>query len=61
MRIMQALQNNLEGKSKQYKDPALTSPLYCISVKQSRFNLGIAYKMFKIAALRLSYRFNFKN
>lgn len=24
MRIMQALQNNLDGKSKQYKDPALT-------------------------------------
>ncbi|KAL0680522.1 hypothetical protein Bca4012_047369 [Brassica carinata] len=24
MRIMQALQNNLEGKSKQYRDPALT-------------------------------------
>lgn len=23
-RIMQALQNNLDGKSKQYKDPALT-------------------------------------
>lgn len=25
MRIMQALQSNLEGKSKQYKDPALTN------------------------------------
>ena len=25
MRIMQALQSNLEGKSKQYKDPALSS------------------------------------
>ncbi|KAI7733234.1 hypothetical protein M8C21_016416 [Ambrosia artemisiifolia] len=25
MRIMQALQINLEGKSKQYKDPALTN------------------------------------
>jgi exocyst complex protein 7 len=24
MRIMQALQNNLDGKSKQYRDPALT-------------------------------------
>ncbi|RWW48425.1 hypothetical protein BHE74_00045515 [Ensete ventricosum] len=24
MRIMQSLQNNLDGKSKQYKDPALT-------------------------------------
>lgn len=24
MRIMQALQSNLDGKSKQYKDPALT-------------------------------------
>lgn len=24
MRIMQALQTNLEGKSKQYKDPSLT-------------------------------------
>lgn len=24
MRIMQALQTNLDGKSKQYKDPALT-------------------------------------
>lgn len=30
MRIMQALQINLDGKSKQYKDPALT-PLFLMN------------------------------
>lgn len=49
-KIMQALQSNLEGKSKQYKDPSLTIsyeqyPLYCKIRTQVRNHQSFCYKL----------------
>lgn len=48
-RIMQALQNNLDGKSKQYKDPALTQ-LFLMNnihyIVRSVRRLAISFSLF---------------